>query len=1192
MARPAIVIGLGGTGQWVLTYLKKDLIETHQGTMPDNVKLLSFDTMPEASVAAKLASSEGSKKDIAVGAIRLEPKKEFFGLTGNGYQLGDQVVRGQAPHIGHWFDAEFYRQQQQPALWDLASGAGQVRQFGRLALFMKIDEIIWNSIRQAFMSVKAQVQKGNELEVIIIASFAGGTGAGMFVDTGIICRSLADIVSNNLIIRGFFVLPRAFTQGGQLGLMDNHMLARSFAAWRELERFMNIGPDYGAPRVEYKPNDQNLSFNLSIRPFDQCYIVDSRRASHSLENISPEHGVHPSIADFISTVIDEQSGVIYTQDAINIAGVAQAQNKTIGYSALGTYTVKVPIYYAMQEYALSFTRDLMELWLAPERDANGKLFRLATNQNREAGIGTKQGRDAAIEFLQSPTGVPRRVGKNGSTIEPLSVGQSIETIQNSIFMPRLAQVYAMRLKDDAKALEGDALGGHTMTLDGQIDPATYIGVFSTLPTDFQNTQIIYENRSKAIDLMFINGEALASVWDFVPPSKEFGEHPSEGPLRFDQQIPVFERTHFGAGGSRGDFGVMLDQMRLFQIARFRDMLQQWTLNTLNGTSANIVDQRSGKLGFVIDFYQELVKICDYFADYIEAVLTRRGTKELRNTQIAICEQTKATVLDWAEQKCIFFFEHPRAHITQRQYLQAVDDMHTIIKDDMLLSTLSQTALEMRKIAQIALENAQKWANTLVFGTDNTTGAYRTLLKELDNVRATRVEDQKAAETQLMLKMNDYARVKLQTEIDRQMERFQWDIDTTNGFGISCSVLSPIRQVDGDGNMTYANRAQALSLDDTAYSQEQNVRLLSSIGRYVYREEPAKHRIIEEIMQITDPNYANYEVFAHDVQEYSEPLLDISAAASQTSIVKWMYLRLKHQGISNQVTEYVNNVHSWLKEHTSGALSNPNNLKIVPSENEHKITMIQLWDNVQQSDFLIWNDLQNAYKNHILSGTGYENAARLHIFPAECNAASYESRLPTLLKHKNIGHRIFHPRVVMLLDDDKRTSLFFRCYAYGFIKRSETEIGEKSYFLDVPAKNRFIEQYVNLTRPYDREGNIRTEWPSIFEVMNAFNFGKDINNPQNQIVWQDLRNVIVITEKDLRSRNELEKRITQEIDRGLVHDLRRRSSEIATDAKRMNQVVPVWGWRKGQEYEDLADLAEMMYLEVVRDQTPELRDRIQ
>jgi hypothetical protein len=44
MARPAFIIGLGGTGQWVLTYLKSELMELNSGVLPSEVQLLEFDT--------------------------------------------------------------------------------------------------------------------------------------------------------------------------------------------------------------------------------------------------------------------------------------------------------------------------------------------------------------------------------------------------------------------------------------------------------------------------------------------------------------------------------------------------------------------------------------------------------------------------------------------------------------------------------------------------------------------------------------------------------------------------------------------------------------------------------------------------------------------------------------------------------------------------------------------------------------------------------------------------------------------------------------------------------------------------------------------------------------------------------------------------------------------------------------------
>jgi len=44
MTRPAYIIGLGGTGQWIATFMKKELLEINDGALPENVKLLAIDT--------------------------------------------------------------------------------------------------------------------------------------------------------------------------------------------------------------------------------------------------------------------------------------------------------------------------------------------------------------------------------------------------------------------------------------------------------------------------------------------------------------------------------------------------------------------------------------------------------------------------------------------------------------------------------------------------------------------------------------------------------------------------------------------------------------------------------------------------------------------------------------------------------------------------------------------------------------------------------------------------------------------------------------------------------------------------------------------------------------------------------------------------------------------------------------------
>ncbi len=1186
MTRPAIIIGLGGSGQWVLTYIKKNLLESNGGKLPSNIRLLAFDTMPEATV-----KKDSATKDISVGSVSLEVNREFFGLSGNSAALGEQVVRGQSPHIGRWFDAEFYRQQNSPAIWDLSAGAGQVRQFGRLAFFMKIDEVIWNEIRKAYVDVKSDVTKGNELEVIVVASFAGGTGAGMFVDTGIVCRSLAPTVNNNLTIRGFFVLPRAFSQGGQLGLLESHTLARSFAAWRELDRFMNIGPDYGSPRVVYKPNDNNLSIQLKDTPFDQCYLVDSRRQSHSLENIAPEYGVFPSIADFISTITDVEAGTIYTLDVTNRAAVAQAQfGKTVGYTALGTWTVRVPIYYALQEYAYSFARELLDTWLVPLRDQNKNLVGIALNQNREAGQGRKRGKDEVVDFLQNPTGIEVRVGQINDILS--QEGAATQTILNTPFLQRVGQIYQLQLLNNAQNIINDAQGGYTLLLDGVVNPGTYIGIFAVLPQDSSETKVTYDNRFQEIDLREMQSALEASVWNAAPPSRELNEPPVEAIDRFKIAIEKFDKTLFGTGGGRGDFGVMLDKARLFQVARFRQMLHQWTINTLNGTRGDAENRRSGRLGYAHDFFQEMVKVCDYFSGYIDAVIDKRGQNALLNATKQAMESARDAMVSHAGDRCVFLFNHPRAHITQREYLQAVDDYHSVIKDDMLLKSFAQTSRELKAAVQEMEIATRAWIDALVLGTANTPGIYRRVEHDLGNIQATRRADQNTGETQLLLNMKEYKDARDHQDIVAALDRFEWTVNSQGGFRIELLARVPTERKDADNNPIYEEVQRTLSLQDRALDHAQNLEAFTRIGLYYYRDEPAKHRAIEEVMRMREPQYSKYETFGSDLLEHSKPLLELSATTAHSNLIKFDYLRMKTTGFGDErVSDYKKNLETWLKEHS--LLPSSNNMRVVESENEHEITFIQQIDNVQNPDFVIWNELRQAYMRHILSGTHMENAARLHIFPAEVNAARYESKLPRLLKERNKPVRVFHPRVVMLLEDISRASLFFRCYAYGFIKKQEGNYGERWYYLDLPERGNHFAQKVALTQTVDRDGHYRKNWPSPFETMNNFvNIGHDVSNAQNAIVWDDMRNHIFLIEKELREQNTLSDTLNKVITDGLVKDLRNEGIRQSQDFKKNNPQLAenssAMIWQAGQEYEDLADLAEMMYREVLSNEDPIMR----
>ena len=180
-------------------------------------------------------------------------------------------------------------------------------------------------------------------------------------------KALGD--ENNFIVRGFFVLPSAFGLSGQ-DAQKLEMQARSFAAWRELNRFMIKSPNFGVRHIQYHGSHSYLkAVAVNTRPFDACYLIDSSRPQNSLDTVPPNEGIYPSVADVISAILDPVAGKHYTEHITqNLNPIYVANPDTPMYSAIGSYTVKVPIYYTMEEIVHLFAVDTLNTWLEPIKD--------------------------------------------------------------------------------------------------------------------------------------------------------------------------------------------------------------------------------------------------------------------------------------------------------------------------------------------------------------------------------------------------------------------------------------------------------------------------------------------------------------------------------------------------------------------------------------------------------------------------------------------------------------------------------------------------------------------------------------------------------------------------------------------------------------------------------------------------------
>jgi hypothetical protein len=323
--RPTVVIGLGGTGYGAVLKLKKHFRDAY-GSVPQIIRFLTFDTTEDVE------HSERARDGLPV---TLEPRTEQHviqvanpaGLLGNGNE-----------HLDSWWPSNI-------PIGAIIAGAGQVRARGRLALFAKSEEII-SAIKKAIEDVALiktykQMYKDDFLvserggvEIYIVASLAGGTGSGMFLDTAFIARSFIDSTSN---ITGVLVLPGIFE--GRAGV---HLVkSNTFGALKELEQFSNLGLN----------NHFTIEYSIRHRvkaqqpPFDLTYLIDNAnelgrgiRETAELQSIIAQ-GIYLQIGSQIGTNKENTVDNIKTQ----LATAGRVGKRSASYCSFGVGTLTLPV---------------------------------------------------------------------------------------------------------------------------------------------------------------------------------------------------------------------------------------------------------------------------------------------------------------------------------------------------------------------------------------------------------------------------------------------------------------------------------------------------------------------------------------------------------------------------------------------------------------------------------------------------------------------------------------------------------------------------------------------------------------------------------------------------------------------------------------------------------------------------------
>ncbi|MBP6874617.1 MAG: hypothetical protein KBD56_00950 [Candidatus Eisenbacteria bacterium] len=286
---PGILIGLGGTGGEILLRIRKkfyDLSSTFGLDEWPIVQYLYIDT----DAADKDLKDENQKY------YKLN-QDDFYPATLENYRIFTDKLQD-FPSLRKWW----YEDQSPLKSTALNTGAGQIRGYARLAVWKHAD-IIQQRISQLVNQARdpaataRMAQRGITVDngrawVYVVASLAGGTGSGAFLDIGYLLR---DLNLNGVETMAFLVMPSAFDY---LPGAHDRLKANAYASLMELEYYENLevfAKAFNDQWANHRPPQA-----ITQTPFTRVFLIDGKNLMHqTVSGREAREGLFDLVADHI-----------------------------------------------------------------------------------------------------------------------------------------------------------------------------------------------------------------------------------------------------------------------------------------------------------------------------------------------------------------------------------------------------------------------------------------------------------------------------------------------------------------------------------------------------------------------------------------------------------------------------------------------------------------------------------------------------------------------------------------------------------------------------------------------------------------------------------------------------------------------------------------------------------------------------
>jgi hypothetical protein len=305
-----IYLLIGGSGMKVGLRLRKRIFDAWGRPELPFQRFLWLDTdrndihgqnlgeSPEVAARLRFEGANFVDMSMPADAVRaMLNRPENYGWVWQGITRGDlQLMGGDAAAVDG--------AAQQRALGRLAFGSAFPR--FREAMDRHITSLSRPDVGRESREFGIELDEG--LEIVVICSVAGGTGAGAFLDAAVALRELY-ATRNNAKISAYFLLPGVFRAELQKNESTwRNVQANAFAALTELSALARISSEYSSTKRNFQlPGGVNVAEGGGGFPLHEVFLIDSHNEEAQALAGSNADDAYEMICDALYLELEQSS---------------------------------------------------------------------------------------------------------------------------------------------------------------------------------------------------------------------------------------------------------------------------------------------------------------------------------------------------------------------------------------------------------------------------------------------------------------------------------------------------------------------------------------------------------------------------------------------------------------------------------------------------------------------------------------------------------------------------------------------------------------------------------------------------------------------------------------------------------------------------------------------------------------------